>query len=322
MSARTSCEGRGSGRAFLPGPHAAVARAFLPVGPARNAHPPTALVALVLLTAFVGSAGAQDRQKEEADVRRAVVARQLVQLEAQFDQQVFQRDGNAAGARRRLDAQLALQVEDLDWACTLTDAQKHKLRLAGRGDIKRFFDRCDTVKQKFQAAHQDGQRLQEVWQDISPLQMTLQAGLFQDDSLLHKALSNTLTGEQFARYDALARDRRAFRHRANVELAVTTLEQSMPLRDAQRRELTTLLTNETKPPRKASQYDYYFVMFQIGRLPEGKLKPLFDNLQWKVVSRQLDQFRGMEPTLRQWGLWPVEGDEAGQTDGTPAVLKR
>jgi hypothetical protein len=279
-------------------------------------------VALVLLTVFVGSAGAQDRQKEEEAVRRAVVARQLVQLEAQFDQQVFQRDGNAAGARRRLDAQLALQVEDLDRACTLTDAQKQKLRLAGRGDIKRFFDRCETVKQKFQAAHQDGQRLQEVWQDISPLQVTLQAGLFQDDSLLYKALANTLTAEQLTRYDALVRERRAFRHRANVELAVTMLEQGMPLRDAQRRQLIALLTDETKPPRKASQYDYYFVMFQVGRLPEEKLKPLFDNLQWKVVNQHLNQFRGMEPTLRQWGLWPVEGDEADRGDGPPAALKR
>src|SRR5207245_8056724 len=125
---------------------------------------------------------------------------------------------------------LALQVKDIDRACKLTDAQKKKLQLTGRGDIKRFFDRYEKVKQKFQLVKHDEQKMQEIWQDISPLQMTLQAGLFHDDSLLHKSLHNTLSSEQFARYDAIAGERRAFRHHANIELAVTTLEQSMPLR--------------------------------------------------------------------------------------------
>jgi hypothetical protein len=280
---------------------------------ARRAHPESTLLSLAL-AAFVACVVAQAQQK--------FVAAQRVWTDENFDQWVFQQERNTSRARQRLNSLLALQVEDIDRACKLTDAQKNKLQLAGRGDIKRFFDRYETVKQKFQLIKQDEQKFQEIWQDISPLQMTLQAGLFYDDSLLYKSLHNTLTGEQFARYDAIARERRAFRHRANIELAVTVLEQAMPLRDAQRRELITLLTNQTKPPRKSGQYDYYLIMFQLGRVPEGKLRALFDDTQWKVVNRHLAQYEGMKPFLKQSGQLPDQDDEADRADATPADLKQ
>ena len=57
----------------------------------------------------------------------------------QFEQWVFQQYGNALTARARLKESLELYTEDVDRACGLSDAQKQKLRLAGRGDIERFF---------------------------------------------------------------------------------------------------------------------------------------------------------------------------------------
>ncbi len=279
------------------------------------------LLSLALLVVFIGSPSSQAQQKVAPPPAPVGVARQVV-ADEQFDQWVFQQDRNASGARQRLDSLLTLQVEDIERACKLTKTQKKKLQLAGRGDIKRFFDRYETVKQKSQLMNNDEQKNAEIWQDIRPLQTTLQAGLFYDDSLLLKSLHNTLTDEQFARYDAIARERRAFRHRANIELAVTMLEQATPLGDAHRRELITLLTSQTKPPQKSGQYDYYSLMFQLGRLPEEKLKPLFDNTQWKVVNRQLDQFKGMEPMLRQSGQLPDDDGEADRIDVRPAPLKK
>src|SRR5437763_1756686 len=81
--------------------------------------------------------------------RRAVVVGQPVASDDNFDQWVFQQERSPAKARERLDASLALQVDYVDRACRLDDAQKKKLRLAGRGDIQRFFDRYETVKRKF-----------------------------------------------------------------------------------------------------------------------------------------------------------------------------
>src|SRR5262249_29643505 len=103
---------------------------------------------------------------------------------------------------------------------------------------------------------------------------------------------------------------------ANVELTVAMLEQGMPLRDTQRRELTALLLKETKPARKAGIYEYYVTMLQLGRLPEAKLKPLFEPAQWKAVGKLVDQFRGVEPFLRQNGMWP-DDEEAERKDARP-----
>jgi excisionase family DNA binding protein len=101
---------------------------------------------------------------------------------------------------------------------------------------------------------------------------------------LVKSLRNTLTAEQFARYDAMARERRAARHRASVWSAAVRLEQDIVLRDAQRRELVALLTNETKPPRRSSPYDVDVLLLQLDRLPREKLKRLFDKTQWERVN--------------------------------------
>lgn len=269
---------------------------------------------LAVLAVFVVCASAPAQQK--------IRAAQPVWTDEHFDQWVFQQDSNATAARRRLTAQMALQIEDIDRACQLTEAQQKKLHLAGQGDLKRFFDRYEKVKQKFQSMKHDQEKFQEIWQDITPLQMALQAGLFYDDSLLYKSLPNTLTGDQLTRYDAIVGERRAFRHRATIELAVTLLEQALPLRDAQRQELITLLTKETKPPRKSGQYDYYRILTQLGRVAEAKLKPLFDNTQWKILNRQLDQFKGMELALKQSGQLANDADEPDRAVAIPAPLKK
>jgi hypothetical protein len=226
---------------------------------------------------------------------------------------VSRQDSTAAAARRRFDALLTLHVEDIDRACRLSDAQKKKLQLMGRGDIKRVFDTYEEAKHRFNLLNNNVQRLQEVVQDVQPLQTSMQGDLFNDSSLLAKSLRHTLTGEQPAQYEAAAKERRAFRHRAQIELAVTMIEQATPLRDAQRRELVALLTSETKPTRASGQYDFYLVMYQIGRIPEEKFKPLLTDTQWKVLDRQLAQYKAVVPNLRQNGLLPDDdGADAPQ----------
>jgi hypothetical protein len=292
------------------------------------------LLALASLAAFVGYAGAQAQQRlneeeaqrraavlaaqvaEEAQRRAAVLAEQVAQFQQQFDRLVFQQDGgNAAGARKRLDAELASQIRNIDQVCALTEAQKQKRRLAGRGDILRFFDRCEAAKQKTQLPEQNPA---VIPRNLNALRLTLMAGLFHDDSLLYKALPNTLTGEQFALYDALARQRRASRHRASIEQTVTMLEKTIRLQDAQRRSLITLLTNETKPPRRASQYDHFCILIQLGRLPEGKVRPLLDEMQWQALNRHVAQYKGAEQQLKEAGLL---ADEDGEADEPPAARK-
>ena len=254
----------------------------------------------------------------------ACLARQVFD-EQNFESTIFQRDRNAAGARRRLDSQLSMQLDEIDRVCKLTEAQKVKLQLAARGDIKRFFDRYQTNKRSFKPLDQSQpefqQEYQKLWQEIRPLQQTLQSGLFREGSLLYKSLHDSLSEQQRTNYVAMDRERRLFYHRASVALMVSTLEETVPLRDVQRQKLIALLVNETKPAQKSGQYDYYYLMWQFSRLPDEKTSSLFDDGQRKLLRRCFDQVRLMEPTLKQAGEWPAD-DDADPIEAQTATPKK
>ena len=260
--------------------------------------------ATLLLLAVVTSARAQD----EDDPPENAAPRQAVQqfTDETVEQWIFNNGGNsnAAQTRKKIETLLTLRVEDLDRCCGLSDEQKKKLLLAGRVDMLRFFERVSQIKKKFAAVKQDQQQINNIFQEIQPLQMTLQSGLFGDSSFLHKAICKTLNAEQTARYDEVELERRTFRYHAKVGLVVAMLENGLPLRDDQRQRVLKLLREETPPPRKFGQYDYYYVMWQFSHLPEAKLKPIFEAAQWKTLGLQFQQVRGMEQFLKQNEMLP------------------
>jgi hypothetical protein len=286
------------------------------------------LLSFALLAALVSATPSRAQPDDDDEKVDQAPGGQVQQVftDEQFDQWIFNNNGgvflvqkgNLSAARQRLELLLALQVDDIERACKLTDTQKKQLQLIGRGDIKRFFVLYDKVKQKFQLVRADQQKMQQIWQDISPLQMMMQSGLFNEDSFLGRSLHNTLTAEQYARYDAMVRDRREFRHRAEVELAITVLEQNTPLRESQRNDLITLVSSRTKSPGKMGNYGYHVLMYQLSQIPEEKLKPFFDEAHWKAIDRQLNQFKAWGPWLKQSGQLQDEDDDADKADARPA----
>jgi len=113
---------------------------------------------------------------------------------------------------------------------------------------------------------------------MRPVQTALQAGLFQENSLLYKdvaAHADRRAGCAIRRSGGAApRLPAPHQHRAGRR----GTRQSVRLRDAQRRDLIRLLAEEIKPPQKAAPppYDYSYTLYMVGRLPEDKLKSLFD----------------------------------------------
>jgi len=176
--------------------------------------------------------------------------------------------------------------------------------LAGKGDIRRFFDRVEEVRKKFQLVKNDQQKFNDIWQEIQPLQVALQTGLHGEGSLFTKTLKTVLTPEQSARYEHDERERRAFHFRARVEIVVGLLDDVLSFGDEQRRKLTEILLEDTHPPRQFGQYDHYVVLFQMSRLPDERLQPAFDAAQWRHWQNHRGRFQGLEPFLKQNGLLP------------------
>ncbi|MGO9112893.1 MAG: hypothetical protein ACLP9L_26975 [Thermoguttaceae bacterium] len=206
--------------------------------------------------------------------------------------------------QRTVKSLLALQVESVARACELSGAQREKLQLAGEGDLKRLSRSIDELRERFREVGQDQQKFNNIAPEVSSVQMKLQSGIYDDSSLFHKVLRQTLNREQSVRYERQERERRKFRYEAKIELVLLNLENSISLRAQQRQRLTKLLLDETEPPKKFGQYDYYFVVFQAGRLGEAKLKSILDDAQWQSLKKVLDQFRGWEGILRSQGYLP------------------
>lgn len=253
----------------------------------------------------------QPPAEEDAEADEIAPAEPAVQAfvmnDEQFDAWVFGGNGpvNSGAARRnRLESLLTLQVDNVGRACGLSDVQKRKLILAGKGDIKRFLDKVDEKRKKFDKVKTDQNKVNEMYQELQPLQIALNSGLFNEGSIFSKTLKSALEGDQSTRYEKLMSEKRQFRYRAKVELAVASLDQSVGFSDAQRRGLVDVIMSETKAPSRYGQYDYWVVMYQAGRIPESKLRPLFDDQQWNFLKRQLDQMRGMGQWLRNVGMLP------------------
>ena len=271
---------------------------------------------LIVLIAAADVRGQEEKPNAPAPAVVAAVVQNFWPDE-QFEQWVFQGAGGPAAARKKFDAFLALQVEEIDRVCRLTEAQRKKLELIGGGDIKRFFDSYAKVKRRFNQMHNDMQRLNDIMPDVSAMQTSVQGGLFTEASLFFKSLRHTLTAAQFACYEAVVAERTAFSHRAEIELAVDMLEQSAPLRNAQRRDLIALLNKEIKPLR-GRQFGAYMILAKLAQLPPEKIQPLLTDIQWSVIKPMLAQYRAnMGNFIAGAGGVEVEQDAAVAEPAAP-----
>jgi hypothetical protein len=241
----------------------------------------------------VGKGGAGEEEERAGAIIQATT----------FYQWVYGQN-NPTQFEQKIHSQLALHLESVQRAGTLSDAQKKKLELAARGDMRRFFRTVEELKEK--CVGRDQRAMNEIWQQIQPLRTKASAGLFGDDCLFQKTLKQTLSPEQAAQYEKQERQRRKFRYEARIEHVLTMLETPLALRADQRQRFVKLLLDETEPPKRFAQqhHDYYIVAYQAGKLGERKLKAIFDDAQWRVLSPLLTQARQMETYLRTEGFVP------------------
>jgi len=262
---------------------------------------------VVVLLGTLSAAAAPDDVEPPAVQNQAV--NHFFMNDDNFEANVFQPSGNAKQARIQIETKLKLQLNELNRICELNDAQKQKLKLAASSDMKRFFDEVESVRKKFKAGKQDQNAWNEVWQEISPLQMKMATGLFGDTSFFCKTIRKTLSDEQYAKYNSMVTERRRFRYKSSIETVITSFEDSVALNHTQHDAIVKLLLDETQPPASFGQYDVHVVMYQLARIPEAKLKAVLDERQWNQAQIHFNQYRGMEQFLIQNGLIPKEEAE-------------
>jgi hypothetical protein len=114
-----------------------------------------------------------------------------------FDRWLFADEQSEADRRRHLDEILQTKVKSATLAHHLTESQRAKLRLAGRGDIKRFFDQVEGTRREFDKDRQSFRTGFAALQRLEPLTQVYRGGPFGDGSLFAKTLSK-ITDDQKA----------------------------------------------------------------------------------------------------------------------------
>jgi hypothetical protein len=189
-----------------------------------------------------------------------------------------------ADAQAQVESRLTLEIERIERSCRITEEQKRKLQLAGRGDLKRLLDRVDEVRRKLHDSKGNQAQRDVIEKEMQPLHNQLTEDLPLRGSMFAKTLTRTLSDHQMAAYREGHRESRRFRHRAQVDLVVEVFDMAAGCSDEQRRRLTKLLLEETRLPSKTDE-EFQIVLAQTVRLPEAKLKPIFDDSQWRPLLR-------------------------------------
>jgi hypothetical protein len=248
------------------------------------------LIVTVTILSFVGSsrvAWGQGQEPEEDEPKNPAAKDPRVINDDDIDQMVFGIGEDAAKARARLDLILSLHIERLEQTCRITEPQKRKLQLAGRGAIKRLLDQVEAVKMRIKSTEDEGEQT-ELVQELSPLQSSIRPSFFEAGSLFSKSLKRILTGAQLAKYEEARRETRRFRHRVLVDLAVEELDAAVGFREEQRARLTKLLLENTRPVKKSdTQSDSVVFLSQVVNLPESKFVPILDKSQLASLNALL-----------------------------------
>jgi hypothetical protein len=231
---------------------------------------------------------------------KSASAQKFVMDDNQFNQWLYQGNGQAADR----DSEITMMVESMDRACHITEEQRAKLHLAGLGDYSRFEQKVNDLRAECVGKSYDQNQINEIYQKFQPLTQQYQAGMLGPGSIFSKVVNRTLNPEQHEEYEAAEAERRKTRHAAKVRLFVALLEQSCPLKASQRDGLVDLLLKDTRPALRNSEYDWYVVIVQAGKLPESKLKPILDRSQLAYFKKITANARGMEGMLRQQGILP------------------
>ncbi len=233
-----------------------------------------------------------------------------------LDQLIFGSNKALEAVQREWEAQLTLKLDALQTKYQLDAAQRRKLQLAGRGDIKRFVSLAEALHDQLgpdvslQLLEQEEYvRLQQTAMALRQ-RMAAGGGLFDDQSLLSKTVPKSIPPKFAAEYAAEQIRERGQQFETQLEASLASLKQFLMLRDEQKEGLKKLIRSEVPPPVRVNQYLTMWVYYHLSRMPNEKLSNVLDETQITKFGQIKGNAARYEEYLRQYGLLPDAGDES------------
>ncbi|TWU47302.1 hypothetical protein Poly51_51020 [Rubripirellula tenax] len=245
-------------------------------------------IASLLLLASIGSTAAQNF---------------MIEME-QFDQWIFGSSGDEKQTRAMIDARAELEIIRVEQSTPLRESQKEKVMLASRGDVHRFFIKVNRVRAAFRDLQADlnQNNINEAYQLAMPLQQEINKGIFGEKSLTAKTINAILDASQRTELEE-GRSRLAKRERLGLAKAwVATLGRSIPMTSEQRTQLLDVVVANVGTSRVEGQYVQYLIGYRLSQVPEDEIEPIFDETQWRLIKKSLQQAKAYKGMLEQQGV--------------------
>jgi uncharacterized protein YjbI with pentapeptide repeats len=121
-----------------------------------------------------------------------------------FDQAFFGIQGPdaATAIQQQLQSRLEKRLDSVDRYCGLSESQKQKLELAGRGDIKRIFEGIAAQRRKLVVLGDEDASLIAARNQAFQFRGLCNSSPFEESSLFARMLKRSLTPQQFTRWGA------------------------------------------------------------------------------------------------------------------------
>lgn len=235
-----------------------------------------------------------------------LVAQQFELTDAQFNRWLT---NGRSSPIQFVEMQLNGQLAELDRACHLTDLQRQKLELAGRGDLARLQAEITALHAELVGKSYDQNEIGNVHSRIQPLGERVRKGILDEESLFQKVKASTLDEQQRTAYDKSVAERTKFQFEAKLKLFVAALDAKAPMLAKQREALLALLIAKSQPPRQwgNEQYEWLYVVYQASRMPADELKGILDDAQVRCFQDAVSQGPQYGQMLKQQGMLP-EGE--------------
>lgn len=189
------------------------------------------------------------------------------------------------------EIRLQREIDFLRGLTPLSDGELSKLKLAGAGDIQRFFNEFEDCMPGLLRDPLAPVGLGDAGRRHFMLRSSYQTGLHQRGSVFQKVLRLLLTAEQFETYEQKLAERVRQRHQRLVSDTLTKYRAQLRLTDDQRERLFELLASEPglPPGDRLESYDHRFVLYVLSKVPEESLRPFIQDQQWPNLNK-LRQF--------------------------------
>lgn len=271
-----------------------------------------ALVVVPLLGALLAGRplqGSDDTVGEEKEAQQQQNQFQTIALDQQMQQMLG--DGSGRGievVRTKAMASLELEIDSLDEACGLSDAQRDKLTLAARLEAAAAMQLFAAFQRRYSGRTVDFQTRegQETWQQFHRELNEIQRATSRSGSARHlpgRVVGSLLDDRQRDVWQAEAASRRASQWRRFMDGGLAILESSVGMTDRQHAALVAMLMED--PPRidmaktreAFGDQTPFLCWYALSRLDKDRLEAIFDARQWEKVGTIVRQGEQWEPQI-------------------------